>query len=134
MTPELICKHCRFGTPAIGSSDRTLCHRRCSSSTVMYNYWCAEGEWKTYDKWTSWYDIMDMEEAVTKELNHRSAEMAFPEAADRAREGYVMVRQDCWNEDGYHTISYADVNAQDWTYLTEKEVPIRDKKWGEHEE
>jgi hypothetical protein len=34
----------------------------------MYNHWCAEGEWKTYDEWTSWYGIMDMEEAITKEL------------------------------------------------------------------
>ena len=69
MTPEIICKNCRFGTPAVGSSNETVCHRRSSTRyTFLYNHWCAEGEWRRDGDWTSWYDIMDMEEAVTKEL------------------------------------------------------------------
>jgi hypothetical protein len=121
MTTEIVCKNCRYGVffddgVEYASVD---CHYEPMDITHTPDWWCGKFE---------------KEEAVTEELSHKYQEMAFPEAADRAREGYVMVRQDCWNEDGYHTISYADVNAQDWTYLTEKDAPIRDKKWGEPDE
>ena len=62
---SITCNRCRYVFMYDGD---LTCHRRSTQHPTRFNAWCAEGEWRRDGDWTSWYDIMDMEEAVTKEL------------------------------------------------------------------
>jgi hypothetical protein len=73
MTTDQICKTCRYFLDNSGRSgvQRGECRRRPDFVARQTSDWCGDGKWKEDGEWLSWCDIIDLEEAITRELNRK---------------------------------------------------------------